>query len=126
MNTFFRFFYEFISVFFDGIFMVGKGIINGIGQMFNFDEYGKVIASYKASFNGNEKIFFDMTVIVFAIIIILFALLIFFLVKKILRKINNNFTKDELLDEIGNLNEQVQKLMKEKDTHQGYLLESSV
>ena len=115
MNTFFRFFYEFISVFFDGIFMVGKGIINGIGQMFNFDEYGKVIASYKASFNGNEKIFFAMTIIVFAIIIILFALLIFFLVKNILRKINNNFTKDELLDEIGNLNEQVQKLMKEKD-----------
>ena len=30
MNTFFRFFYEFISVFFDGIRKILDGIINGI------------------------------------------------------------------------------------------------
>ena len=115
MNTFLRFFYEFISIFFDGLFDVFKGIINGIKQMFNFSEYGKIISSYKDNFNGNEKVFVIMSVIFLAIIIILVLLLIFLIIRKILRKATNHFSKDELLNEIGNLNEQVRKLMKEKD-----------
>ena len=55
MNTFIRFFYEFISIFFEGIAMVFGGIFNGIIKMFNFMEYAKVIDSYKDSFNGGEK-----------------------------------------------------------------------
>ena len=102
MNTFLRFFYEFISIFFDGLFDVFKGIINGIKQMFNFSEYGKIISSYKDNFNGNEKVFVIMSVIFLAIIIILVLLLIFLIIRKILRKATNHFSKDELLNEIGN------------------------
>ena len=115
MNTFFRFFYEFISVFIDGCFMIFKGIIDGIKQMFDFGSYGKVIESYKDSFNGNEQLFVAMTVIIIAIVVILLGLLFFFLIRKIIRKVKGNFTKDELLNEIGNLNQQVRKLMKEKE-----------
>ena len=50
MNTFIRFFYEFISIFFDGVVQVFKGIIDGIVQMFNFGNYEKIINSYKDSF----------------------------------------------------------------------------
>ena len=39
MNTFIRFFYEFISIFFEGIGMVFGGLFNGIIKMFNFTEY---------------------------------------------------------------------------------------
>ena len=115
MNTFFRFFYEFISVFIDGCFMIFKGIIDGIKQMFDFGSYGKVIESYKDSFNGNAQLFVAMSVIIIAIVVILLGLLFFFLIRKIIRKVKGNFTKDELLNEIGNLNQQIRKLMKEKE-----------
>ena len=115
MNTFLRFFYEFISIFFDGLFNAFKGLFGGIGQMFDLGEYGKIIDSYKNSFNGGEKVFVFLAIAFIVIIVIIIALLIWLFVKKMLRKMNNNLTKDELLNEIGNLNDQVKKLMKEKD-----------
>ena len=38
MNTFIRFLYEFMSVFFNGLYTIGKGIVSGIDQMFNISE----------------------------------------------------------------------------------------
>ena len=57
MNTFLRFFYEFISIFFDGFFLGFKGMWAGISKMFGVTEYAKLISNYKDKFNGNEKIF---------------------------------------------------------------------
>lgn len=115
MNTFFRFFYEFVSIFFDGIFMIFKGLINGIKQIFSFGDYAKVVSSYKDAFNGNETLFVIVTIIILIIIVGIIGLLLFLLIKKIKRKITENFSKDELLNEIGNLNDKVRKLMQEKD-----------
>ena len=115
MNTFIRFFYEFISIFFEGIGMVFGGLFNGIIKMFNFTEYAKVIDSYKNSFNGGEKIFVVLAVIILLLIIAIIITLIVLLIRAILRKLHNNFNKDELLEEIANLNAKVRKLMKEKD-----------
>ena len=115
MNTFLRFFYEFISIFFDGLMNAFKGFFKGISQMFNVKEYGKIIDSYKESFNGNEKIFVILCVVVLVIIVLILVALIFFFIRKILRKASNHLSKEELLNEIGNLHEQVRKLMKEKD-----------
>ena len=50
MNTFFRFFYEFMSVFFDGLSSSIKGLIDGISKMFNFDEYARIIDDYMTQF----------------------------------------------------------------------------
>ena len=49
MNTFLRFFYEFVSIFFDGIWTVLKGIYTGIIEMFNINAYSSIINSYKTS-----------------------------------------------------------------------------
>lgn len=115
MNTFLRFFYEFISIFFDGLFSGVKGLINGIVKMFSIGEYAKIIDSYKANFNGKEKLFVILSVIFLIIIVLLIAFIIFLFVKRIIRKASNRLSKDELLEEIVNLNDQVHKLMKEKD-----------
>ena len=115
MNTFLRFFYEFISVFFDGLFSGLKGLWDGITKMFGVDAYSKIISNYKDNFNGNEKIFVVICIIFLLIFIATFALLIFLTIKAIIRKFGNDINKDELLNEIGNLNDQVHKLMKEKD-----------
>ena len=68
MNTFIRFFYEFISIFFDGLFAAVKGFIEGVAAMFNFADYGKIINNYKDSFSGNERIFVILSVVVLVII----------------------------------------------------------
>lgn len=115
MNTFIRFFYEFISIFFSGLWTVIKGIFNGFGKMLSIKEYSKVISSYKDSFNFLEKILFFLSVAVLVVLLIIFIGLIVLFVKKMIRKFNTNMSKDELLEEIGSLNDQVRKLMKEKD-----------
>ena len=115
MNTFIRFFYEFISVFFEGIGMIFGGIFNGIIKMFNFTEYAKVIDGYKDSFNGGEKFLVVLAVILLLLIIAIIIALLVLLGRAIYRKLHNNFNKDELLEEIANLNAKVRKLMKEKD-----------
>ncbi len=115
MNTFLRFFYEFISVFFDGFFGAFKGLFKGIGEMFDFSEYAKIIDSYKGNFSGGEKILVGVAVLFLVIVVLIIVFLIILLIKKIFRSVSNNMSKEELLNEIGNLNDKVQKLMKEKD-----------
>ena len=115
MNTFLRFFYEFISIFFDGFFSGLQGLGSGIKKMFGVDEYAKLISNYKDNFNVNEKVFLVICIIFLLIFIAVFILLIVLIIKAIIRKLNNDMNKDELLNEIGNLNDQVYKLMKEKE-----------
>ncbi len=108
MNTFLRFFYEFLSVFFEGLF-------GGIKKMFDFKAYAKIIDSYSGSFSKGEKSFLYIGIAFLVIIVLLVIGLIVLFIKKMIRKANRKLNKDELLNEIGNLNEQVKQLMKEKE-----------
>ena len=47
MDTFFRFLYEFLSQFFNGIKYAFEGIAKGFITMFSFGEYGRIIEEYK-------------------------------------------------------------------------------
>ena len=115
MNTFLRFFYEFISIFFEGIFTVFKGLYNGFIKMFNINEYSTLIDNYKANFKGAEWLFVGISVLFLVVIIGLIAILLYFLIRKTIRRRKNKLNQDELLEEIANLNDEVHKLMKEKD-----------
>ena len=115
MNTFFRFFYEFISIFFEGIMKLINGFISGISKMFNYFDYKKILDSYKDSFNIIEWIFVILTILFLVVIVLGFLLLVVFRLRKYLRLRRQKLNQDELLDEIGNLNKKVRQLMKEKD-----------
>ena len=115
MNTFVRFFYEFISIFFEGIGTVITGIYSGFVEMFNIKEYGSLINNYKTSFKGVEWVFVVISVLILIFVLGLIIFLIYLWIRKIIRRSKNKLNNDELLDEIADLNEQVQKLMKEKD-----------
>ena len=115
MNTFFRFFYEFISVFFEGIIKLFDGFISGITKMFNYFDYKKILDSYKDSFNVVEWVFVILTIFLLVVIVLGFLLLVVFRLRKYLRLRRQKLNQDELLDEIGNLNKKVRQLMKEKD-----------
>ena len=94
MNTFLRFFYEFISIFFDGFFSGLKGLWDGITKMFSFYEYAKIISSYKDSFNGPEKIFVVLGIVLLIIIVLTTILLIVLIVRAIVRKFGTEASKD--------------------------------
>lgn len=115
MNTFIRFFYEFISVFLNGLGMIFKGLVGGIKKMFSISDYAKVIDSYNGSFNGLEKFFVFLSVAFLVLIVLLIVFLIVLFVRKLIRRSMNNMSKEELLEEIANLNDKVRKLMKEKE-----------
>ena len=115
MNTFIRFFYEFISIFFDGIVMIFKGLFEGFIKMFSFGEYAKLISNYSDNFNTFEKILVTLCIIILVIIILLLIFLFVMFIRKLMRKADMNMNKEELLSEIADLNNQVAKLMKERD-----------
>jgi hypothetical protein len=115
MNTFLRFFYEFISIFFGGIVLIFKGLIGGIMQMVNIKQYKQIIDSYKSNFEGSEWLFVGLTIAVLVIILGLISVMLFFAIKKFLKFRKEKITQEDLLDEIVNLNNQVRDLMIEKD-----------
>lgn len=115
MNTFFRFFYEFISIFFEGLLKLFNGIVSGISKMFNYFDYKKILDSYSDSFNIVEWVLVIITILFLVIIVLGFIILVVFRLRKYLRLRRQKLNQDELLDEIGNLNKKVRQLMKEKD-----------
>ena len=115
MNTFIRFFYEFISIFFDGFTSIFKGLFSGISKMLNVSEYAKLISSYQGNFNTLEKVLVVISVILLVVIVIVIIGLIIMLIRKLIRRYNKDINKDSLLEEISDLNKEVAKLMKEKD-----------
>ncbi|MBO4245447.1 MAG: hypothetical protein J5892_01750 [Bacilli bacterium] len=115
MNTFFRFFYEFVSIFIGGITDIFKGIYKGITKMFNIFSYKKILQSYGSAFNVGEWILAILTIVLLTSIVIAFLILVISRLRKYLRLRRQKLNQDELLDEIDNLNNKVRKLMKEKD-----------
>ena len=94
MNTFLRFFYEFISIFFEGLFSIFKGIFNGLGQMFDFQNYMKIINSYKDSFQGSDWVFVAIAIAILVVLLILIGLVIYFTVSRIIKFKKMGSTKD--------------------------------
>ena len=115
MNTFIRFFYEFISIFFDGFTSMFKGFFGGLGKMFDVPAYAKLISSYKNSFSDFEKVLVTLSVILLVVIAIIAIVLIIMLIRKLFRRYNKDINKDSLLEEIANLNKEVARLMKERE-----------
>ena len=115
MNTFLRFFYEFISIFIEGMWTILKGIYTGFIEMFNIKEYGSLINNYKTNFHGAEWVFVVISIIFLLVVVGLIGFLVYLSVRRFIRNRRNRLSHDELLEEIADLHEQVQELMKEKN-----------
>ena len=115
MDTFVRFLFEFLSVFFNGIGLILKGIVNGFIQMFNFSGYKDVILYYKDELNGGEWALTIVAIVILLAILVLVGLLIFFLIRKYIRFRKTVVEQESMLEEVANLNQQVSDLMSEKE-----------
>ena len=115
MSTFIRFLYEFMSVFFGGIWTILVGIYNGIIQMFNISSYIYVIQAYHKDFKAAEWVMVVIAVVILLIVLGLMILLIYFLIRKYIRFRKTLIQQESMLEEVGKLRTQVKKLIKEKD-----------
>ena len=114
MDTFLRFLFEFMSVFFDGLFIILKGIGNGIIQMFNYNQYMFTVKNYATDFEGPEWVLVVAAVALMAIVLGALAFIIYFIIRRILRIRKSIVDQEELLNEIGSLNEKVATMEAEK------------
>ena len=116
MDTFLRFLYEFLSQFFDGVVYIFKGLINGFKSMFNIPEYYKIVREYKNDFTMPEWLFVGLAILVVLAILGLIVFFIVFLIRKYIRIRKSLVEQEDLLEEVSTLNNEVSKLMKEKET----------
>ena len=83
--------------------------------MFKYSAYSKIINTYKDSFKGAEWIYVGISILVLVLVFCSVAFLIYLLARKLIKIGTAKASKEDLLDEIANLNEKVRKLMQEKD-----------
>ena len=115
MDTFVRFLFEFMSVFFSGVGMIFKGLFGASLQMFNISEYLYTIEFYRKDFNMSEWVLVIIAVIVMLIVLLLIILLIWFVIRKYVKFRKTLVEQESMLEEIGSLNKQVADLVQEKE-----------
>ncbi len=111
MDTFLPFLYDFLMVFFGNLW---KGIV-GFVSIFNIPAYIKAFTTHSEYFSVLDWILAILSVIVTLALLAAIIFLIFMLVRKYIRFRETLVSKDDMLEEIGNLNRQVVKLTAEKD-----------
>ena len=115
MDTYIRFLFEFMSVFFKGIGTIFGGIVQGFIQMFNIREYMYVIDFYKKDFNGGEWVMVVISILIMIIILGLIVALIVFVIRKYIKFRKTVVEQESMLEEIGELNKEVANLVQEKE-----------
>ena len=111
MESFAPFLYDFLTVFFGSLW---NGIV-GFVSIFNFPAYIEVFQKHYASFSVLDWIFAILTIIVVVGLLVGLIWLIFLLIRKYVRFRETLVTKEDMLEEIGNLNRQVIKLTTDKE-----------
>ena len=115
MDTFFRFLYEFLSQFFNGLKLIVMGLFNGIVKIFDFKAYLDIVNYYKNDFNMPEWLLVGLAILVMIIVLGLIVLGIYFLIRKYVRIRKTLVDQESLLEEVSTLNSKVATLMKEKE-----------
>ena len=115
MDTFLKFLFEFLSQFFSGLIEIGLGIVNGVAKIFNVKEYIAIINDYKSDFTVVEWIFVVLAIIVVLALIFALGLLVYFAARRLLRFRKTLVDQESLLEEVGELNNKVATLVKERE-----------
>ena len=115
MGVFFRFLFDFMSQLFDGIWNIIKGFATGIAKIFDIPAYITVIKDYSGEFGISQWILAIVAILVVIALMVLIIFLGFLLFKKYFRLRKSLVEQEDMLEEIGKLNQDVLKLTKEKE-----------
>ncbi len=112
MNSYGKFFVDFLSPFFNGFISIFKEFFKGILEMFNIIKYIETINEYKGTVN---IVFIIVAVICLILLILLLSFLVFYIIKKAYKVIKKSHEQDALLEEVEKLNYDMIKLKQEND-----------
>ena len=115
MDFFIRVHFDFMSQFFNGLIRIFKNIGLGLYDMFNFKAYANIVQGYRSEINGASWAAVIAVIAVFLVILVLIVFLILLLIRKYVRVRKTLVEQESLLEEIGELNQAVFKLTKEKE-----------
>jgi len=115
MDTFIKFVTKFLSKFFGSLWSIFTGIFKGIVGMFNIPAYVDIFKEYSGGFDAVAWILAILTVIVLIGALGGLGFGIYLLIRKYVRVRSTLVSQEELLNEVGRLNNQVIKLSIEKD-----------
>lgn len=115
MDTFFQFFFSFVTEILMGFRDIFVGIWNGLRRLFNIPKYIDIFKTYSEDFSTAE---FVAAIIAVIVVIAIFCLLLFMLImlfRKYFRFRKSIVGQEDLLEELAGLQNQVLKLIDEKD-----------
>ncbi|MCI5579224.1 MAG: hypothetical protein MR364_06955 [Oscillospiraceae bacterium] len=115
MSGFLKWFFVFISEILKGFSMIFTGLWNGLKQIFNFGNYGKILKDYSSEFGVLGWILAILSII---LVIAVFALIVFLIImgiRKYIRFRHSIVSDEDVIEELGTLQRQVIKLTREKD-----------
>lgn len=115
MQTYVKFLYDFLDQLFRGFKIFFEGLIKGITQLFNIMAYKNIIKHYSNDFSVSEWVLFAIVIGVVIILLGIIAALIYLKVKRKIKARQKGLNQQELLDEIGMLNNKVIDLVNEKE-----------
>ena len=115
MATYIRFLYDFMEQFFSGIINIFMGIVKGIGKMFNFKAYLKILKEYSSEFSVGQWILVGLAVLLVFAFLAGIVFLIITLIKKYLRFRKTLVEQESLLEEVAKLDRDVIRLNQEKE-----------
>ena len=114
-DTYVRFLFEFMNVFFEGVGSIIGGFFKGLIQMFSIPDYLYIIDRYRKDFTGGEWVLVVIAVIVMFVVLGLIVMLILFFIRKYLKFRKTLVEQESMLQEIGELNREVANLVQEKE-----------
>ena len=113
--TLFRFLYEILSVIFRGIGSILKGIGNGFITIFSFKTYKQLIDFYSKELKINEWVLVIILIAIFIVVALLLGYILYYIFRKYFLLRKKLVNQESLLEEINNLNDQVEGLVKENE-----------
>ncbi len=106
---------QFIGQFVEGLLSIVLGFISGIAQMFNLPAYKEILDIYSSNFGVAHWAMTASVIIALVIALASLFLLAWMLIKKYIRIRTSLVSQEELLREVGKLNQEVVKISREKE-----------
>ena len=115
MNTLLRLLYELLGQFFSGFKSIILGLYNGFISIFNINKYISIIQNYNKDLSAGEWVIVIICLLIIVAILAFIVFLFIMLFKKIFKFKKTLVEQESLLEEIGDLNNKVATMMKEKE-----------
>lgn len=115
MDSFFKFFLEFMSEILRGFGKIFSGIFGGIASIFNIGKYVEIFKLYAKDFTPISWFFSILSIIIVIALFLMIGYFIYLVLRKYVRFRKTLVEQDDLLSEIASLNRETIKMQREKE-----------